>query len=359
MIASPGPPGRVDLRAPGLQTCLGLMLRGFERTIGFAEGVVMSFDPDVLLPTAFATTVDRGPEYALLACRNEQLDVDFLKFRDLARAKSHVGVACRERDARVGSSPRWAQILDAQGHRHELRAALVDGSGRCWGALNLLRGAGSPFLERDLRHVEDGIERNASAIARSMMTGAPPADCSLDAGSLWLDGQGAIVFASPTAERWLGILGAQAPAGFGLALLAGLAIRAGRDGDSCLDSDPAVAGVGGAAAIAVRARTADGRWVRVRAERISRPGETPAGVAVVIDSARAGVILPLTAAAYRLTERELEVTRGVLNGLDTKSIAGLLRITEYTVQDHLKAVFEKAGVRSRRELAHQLAIQFG
>jgi len=38
----------------GLQRCLGSMLTAFERSVGFAEGVVMSFDPDVLLPNAFA-----------------------------------------------------------------------------------------------------------------------------------------------------------------------------------------------------------------------------------------------------------------------------------------------------------------
>ncbi len=57
------------------------MLGTFERKVGFAEGVAMSFDPDVLLPTAFAVTVQRGLGDVLVACRNEQLDRDFLKFR--------------------------------------------------------------------------------------------------------------------------------------------------------------------------------------------------------------------------------------------------------------------------------------
>ena len=96
----------------GLQGCLGSMLREFERTVGFAEGVVMSFDPDVLLPNAFAASVERGLDDAVLACRNEQLDHDFLKFRDLASGPVRVGVAGRDGDPRVRTSRRWLEILD-------------------------------------------------------------------------------------------------------------------------------------------------------------------------------------------------------------------------------------------------------
>ena len=96
--------------------------------------------------------------------------------------------------------------------------------------------------------------------------------------------------------------------------------------------------------------------MRARAERITSAAGRQQGVVVVIDAARAGSVLPLAARAYRLTGRELEVVRGVLNGLDTRSVAASLHIAEYTVQDHLKSVFDKTGVRSRRELAHQLAV---
>lgn len=65
-------------------------------------------------------------------------------------------------------------------------------------------------------------------------------------------------------------------------------------------------------------------------------------------------VLGLTALGYGLTRREQEVIDLVVRGASTRQISQALFISEYTVKDHLAHIFDKVGVRGRRELTKRL-----
>ena len=94
----------------------------------------------------------------------------------------------------------------------------------------------------------------------------------------------------------------------------------------------------------------DGAWYSLHAAATDAER-----VAVIVQPARSGELVPLLLSRHGLTRAEQEVTELVLQGRSTKEIAGDLVISPHTVQDRLKAVFEKVGVRSRRELVAQLS----
>jgi len=53
----------------------------------------------------------------------------------------------------------------------------------------------------------------------------------------------------------------------------------------------------------------------------------------------------------KITKRERDVMRLLVNGLTNKQIGQLLGISNYTVRDHISSTFKKLNVTSRVELA--------
>ena len=77
-------------------------------------------------------------------------------------------------------------------------------------------------------------------------------------------------------------------------------------------------------------------------------------IAVIIEEPSPAELAPVLMMAYGLTKQEQSLTALVCRGLSTKELAGRLHITPNTVQDHLKSIFDKTGVSSRRELVATL-----
>jgi DNA-binding CsgD family transcriptional regulator len=95
-------------------------------------------------------------------------------------------------------------------------------------------------------------------------------------------------------------------------------------------------------------RAADGRWVMIEAAPLE--GGVDGTIAVTLRGAAPAETFDVFCRAYALSRREREVVAALVAGLDTRAITERLFISRHTVQDHLKSVFQKIGIHSRREL---------
>jgi DNA-binding CsgD family transcriptional regulator len=100
----------------------------------------------------------------------------------------------------------------------------------------------------------------------------------------------------------------------------------------------------------LRVQTHSGQWLMLHGSHMVGKSVGTGQTAVILERAHSSQIAQLLMLAYGLTPREREVLQQVLKGLATKEMAVMLHVSANTVQDHLKAIFDKVGVRSRSEL---------
>ena len=100
-----------------------------------------------------------------------------------------------------------------------------------------------------------------------------------------------------------------------------------------------------------RVHLSGGRWLTLRATRIEGTGMSPHGdIAVTIEDTSPAERAGLFARAHGLSIRERELLGHLVRGADTRELARLMFLSQHTVQDHLKAIFAKTSVHSRRTL---------
>jgi DNA-binding CsgD family transcriptional regulator len=94
-----------------------------------------------------------------------------------------------------------------------------------------------------------------------------------------------------------------------------------------------------------------GLWLTLRAARIGRSGPaTDRNIAVTIEQSSPNERVDLFARAFAFTARETELLGHLVTGADSREVARLMYLSQHTVQDHLKSIFAKTGVRNRRTL---------
>lgn len=269
--------------------------------------------------------------------QNEFLDDDVNKWTTLARDPVGVRTLVEATGGDIDASARYRDIFRPLGLGDELRAVLRV-AGVCWGYVCLHRAVGTAFSREEARyvrrlapHLAEGIRAGllASSVEESHVADAP--------GLVLVAPDGSFMSTTAAGEHWLGELGHPEPARCGLpAEVHVLAARLVHPA-SAVSALPRL-----------RVRTRAGRWAVLHASRL--PAQGAQTIAVIIEEPSPAELAPVLMMAYGLTSREQTVTGLVCRGLSTREIGQRMHITPNTVQDHLKSIFDKTGVRSRREL---------
>ena len=316
-------------------------LAQMRRAIGFDLWCSPLVDPDSLIPhrPVVSDTLPFGARLPQLLVEDQAAD-EIVNRAKLARGPDPVCVLSAATDGDLARSRRWRDCGEPVGMGDELRAAVVDEHG-CWASFELLRGSDDPPFETEDANLMRDAARILARRLRQVSISASD-DGGVDPGQtgvLLVDENLQPQGFTQAAREWLALLSAReqpepTPLPTHVYAVVGrlLAAEAGDD-----PGRPA----------RVRIRTSGAHWAIVEAARMEGIANA---IAVSVHSATAEDVLALVARAHGLSARERELVALVLEGLSTRDLAERMFISRYTVQDHLKSVFDKLGVHSRREL---------
>lgn len=220
------------------------------------------------------------------------------------------------------------------GMNEELRV-MFKADGVYWGAAGMVR-SGTDFTAREVEFLAAIAPAIGSATRLAVRSEAQGGTGTGRPALVIIGADGQLLGVTPDAREWQERLDAIAPGRFKVMMQV-----------MASGSHSAEAGY-----FRARLRDADGRWAVLQASTLIGGDEEQ--VAVAIEPVTGDQLVGLLLLAYDLSAREREICREVIGGHSTTDIANHLFISAHTVQDHLKSVFAKVGVRSRGELVARL-----
>ncbi|MGN2639664.1 response regulator transcription factor [Nocardia takedensis] len=328
-----------------LDTFLAEAVESVARAVPWVSACIATHDPLTHILTSARKYGDlrdknsHDQEFGLI----EYGTVEPTAFTELARASSPAAGVHLMTGGEVERSGRMSTFMKPRfGFADEARLAFRDGR-EAWGAMALFRGADdAPFDAAEIDFLASLTVPFAHGVRTGMLSRlvqAPPPVSVTGPAVVIVGADDEIVQMSLGAEQRLADLDLGVVGGDPLAPVAALVGAARRYGRGETAVPPRC-----------RLRSVTGMWLVLHAGPLISRGDRGGEVVVTIEEARPPEIVAIVVAAYGLSPREKDVVQLVLQGVDTKEIAATLHLSGYTVQDHLKSVFDKADVRSRREL---------
>ena len=323
-------------------------LAELRRAIPFDAAFLAGADPVTNLFTS-SYTEEIPTSEAMRFLDNELAQPDVNKFRELSEERVPVARLDRATQGERLASARYREIMRPIGFGDELRAALRVSS-MTWGYLCLHReDVPIGFTEAEAAFIARLGPHMAEALRRAILMERAGAESTTEGPGVCLVAEDwSVISSTPSAERMLAEL-AETDSGstFGVPLAVCDVVQRLNH----MTHDEGVRGV----VPRIRIQTRSGRWIVLHASRMtssSAGGSAP--VVVVMEPATPADLASLIFAAYAFTPRESEIVTLMLKGAPAKQIASSLKISQYTVNDHIKAIFEKAGVGTRGQLAAEL-----
>jgi DNA-binding CsgD family transcriptional regulator len=213
----------------------------------------------------------------------------------------------------------------------------------CWGFLDLYR-YGQPFGEQHESFVRSLLAELTGALRRrvaDLFTPAVDGSARLDPAIILFDDKLAAVSETSAAERSFRLLLPTDPRSSPIPAAAMNVSAQLLAREAGVDTSPPRA----------RFHSHDGLWVTLQADRLQHMNTSMvASIAVAVDPIGPADRVEVFCRSFGLTPRETQALVKLAGGASTRIAARALGLSEYTLQDHLKAIFAKTSTASRAEL---------